>query len=143
LVERRATTDLKTGKVLEDLTVDRSNPFDFHAIIPNGPLEIETTLHYRDSNPDKSTDAMFIHSCCESGSLLSRLVEIDRVKTIDITKEQDFTNARTVKYIIRNLRGPDDVFFYCLPCAGRVNVATSELGCSQQKGLATDSDKTT
>ncbi|MFM7978861.1 MAG: hypothetical protein ACKPKO_06055, partial [Candidatus Fonsibacter sp.] len=51
-------------------------------------------------------------------SLLSRPVRLRGIRTIDVTKEKDFTNEQTINNIIRNLRGPGDVFFYCSPCTG-------------------------
>ena len=42
----------------------------------------------------------FIHCCCERGSILSRPTEGKDMKIIDITKEDDFTKANTVRIVI-------------------------------------------
>ena len=40
------------------------------------------------------------------------------MKIIEVTQETDFTDQRTVNDVIRKLKGPGDVFFYCSPCTG-------------------------
>ena len=56
------------------------------------------------SSKDRSVSSdgkvTFIHCCCEKGNLLSRPIEGKYMKIIDITKEDDFTNANTVKGVI-------------------------------------------
>ena len=53
-----------------------------------------------------STDdkVAFIHCCCKKGNLLSKPIEGKGVKITDITKEDDFTSANTVKYVIRQIK---------------------------------------
>ena len=51
--------------------------------------------------------------CCEKkGNLLSKPVEGQGLKLVDITKQKDFTNPDTVKDIIKIIRCPGDVFFF-------------------------------
>ena len=37
---------------------------------------------------------------------------------IDVTREDDFTSQDGLNKVISNIKGPDDVFFYCSPCTG-------------------------
>ena len=71
-----------------------------------------------DQSVSSDEQATFIHCCCEKESLLSRPTEGKDMKIIDIVKEDDFTKSSTVKRIVKQLRGPGDVFFYCSPCTG-------------------------
>ena len=63
-------------------------------------------------------EKLFIHCCCEDGSLLSNPIGGTHMKIVDVTKETDFTDQRTVGDIIRKLKGPADIFLYCSPCTG-------------------------
>ena len=53
----------------------------------------------------------FVHCCCERGNILSRPPEGKYMKISDVTKEDDFTHANTVKGVTRQIRGPGDIFF--------------------------------
>ena len=48
----------------------------------------------------------------KKGNLLSRPTEGKDMKIVDIMKEDDFTNANTVKGVIRHIEGTGDIFFY-------------------------------
>ena len=62
---------------------------------------------------------VFIHCLfVKKGNIPSQPVEGKGVKVTDITKEFDFTNVSTVKYVIKQIKGPVDIFFYCSPCTG-------------------------
>ena len=50
--------------------------------------------------------------------MLSKPVEGQGVNITDITKAEDFTNVSTVKYVIKKIKGPGDILFYCSPCTG-------------------------
>ena len=51
----------------------------------------------------KTDERYFVYFCCEKGSLLSNPVHWTKVKINDVTKEQDFTNPKTVLDIIWKL----------------------------------------
>ncbi|MFM7981237.1 MAG: hypothetical protein ACKPKO_18170 [Candidatus Fonsibacter sp.] len=53
---------------------------------------------------------VFVHCCCESGNLLSRLVSDGCVTMVDIIAESDFTNESTVDRVIKSIRTSADVF---------------------------------
>ena len=55
----------------------------------------------------------FIHCCFEDGSLLSNPVRGTRMKIVDVTKETDFTDQRTVNDVIRKLPGLE-IFYFLL-----------------------------
>ena len=75
-----------------------------------------------------------MHCCCETGNLLSRPTEGKDMKIVDIMKEDDFTNANTVKGVIRQIRGPGDIFFYCSPCTGGSTWQRLNLELAKRKG---------
>ena len=54
----------------------------------------------------------------KNANILSNPIEGKGVKVTDITEEDDFTNVNTVTYVIRQIKGPGDIFFYCSPCTG-------------------------
>ena len=47
----------------------------------------------------------------KQGNLLSKPVDCQGLKVIDLTKEKDFTNPDTVKDIMKNIKGSGDVSF--------------------------------
>ena len=56
--------------------------------------------------------------------------QLDEPTFVDVTQEKDCTNKSTAVGIIRKLKGPGDVCFYCSPCTGgsswqRLNFGTS------------------
>ena len=73
----------------------------------------------------------FIHCCCEDGSLLSNPIGGTHMKIVDVTKETDFTDQRTVGDIIRKLRGFGGHLLLLLTVYGRLDVATVEFGPRQ------------
>ena len=54
----------------------------------------------------------FMHCCCEKGNLLSKPIEGKGVKITDITKEDDFTSADTVKHVIRQIKKVRETFSF-------------------------------
>ena len=48
--------------------------------------------------------------------MLSNPVDNKKMTIYDVTKEQDFVDPKTVDGIIRRLKGPGHVFFYCSLC---------------------------
>ena len=56
------------------------------------------------------------------------------MKITDITKEDDFTNVNTVKYVIRKIKFPGDIFFYCSPCTGGSTWQRLNLELAKRKG---------
>ena len=70
----------------------------------------------------------------KKGNLLSRPTEGKDMKIVDITKGDDFTSANTVKDVIRQIRGPGDIFFYCSPCTGGSTWQRLNLELAKRKG---------
>ena len=70
---------------------------------------VNKSTNDQSASPDEQ--ATFIHCCCERGNLLSRPTEGKDMKIIDIMKEDDFTRTNTVKGVIKQIRGPGDIFF--------------------------------
>ena len=56
------------------------------------------------------------------------------MKITDITKEDGFTNVSTVKAIIKKIKGPGDIFFYCSPCIGGSTWQRLNLELAKRKG---------
>ena len=77
----------------------------------------------------------FIHCCCEDGSLLSSPVKRTRTKIVDITKETDVTNRHTVNDVIRIIKGPGDISFYCSPCTRGSAWQKLNLDRAKRRGL--------
>ena len=75
-----------------------------------------------------------INCCCENGSLLSNPVGLTHMRIVDMTKETDFTDQRTVNDIICKLRGPGDILFYCSPCTGGSTWQRLKLDLAKRNG---------
>ena len=83
----------------------------------------------------KTDDVVFVHCCCEQGNLLSKPVEGQGLKVIDITKEKDFTNPDTAKDIIKQIKRSRRCFLLLFTVHGWFDVAVFELRASQEKRL--------
>ena len=80
-------------------------------------------------------EVVFIHCCYEKGNLLPKTVEGKGVKVTDITKEDDFTNVSTVKYVIKQIKKSRRHFLLLFAVHWRLDMAAIELRSSQTKRL--------
>ncbi|MFM7988736.1 MAG: hypothetical protein ACKPKO_56425 [Candidatus Fonsibacter sp.] len=67
-------------------------------------------------------------------ALLSKPVSGEHVTIIDVTKESDFTDKRTVDSVIKSIRGAGDVFFYCSPCTGGSSWQNLNMELAKRRG---------
>ena len=65
-VTRRATMDMGTGKVVEDLHIDGSNRLALHGLIPLDPRDIKTPLYYRTDRRSVQTGETILFYCCRA-----------------------------------------------------------------------------
>ena len=63
------------GKIIEDLRINGPDVLDLYRRIPKAPRDMKTTLYYRRDRSVPIGGTVFVHCCCEHGSLLSKPVK--------------------------------------------------------------------
>ena len=91
-------------------------------------------MGYDNHQSAETDEKTFIHCCSEEGHISSSPIQGSKISVMDITKEHDFCNAKTVNNVIEKIKGVRDVFFYCSPCTGESTWERLNLEIAKRQG---------